>query len=170
MRSALFAALLAAAPAGAQFRAAPARVPFVPAYLGTVSLSMGSDPFYSSRLLNAFQDEVARVAAAPTPLHAAEGLKARIEGPGRVALPEVAKGLGVAPLEPARAAAVLAANALARPDQFQEVVSGLEAMKPGLGTRVADSLRALGRKVTVTPEPLTYDARGVINAFFDATK
>ena len=177
--------LLLSSSAGAQqYRAAAVGVPFVPAYLGSVALSLSADPFYASRLLNAFGAELARVTAAPTPLSAAEGLKARIAGPAALALPQVAKELGAKVLEPERAAAVLAANALARPDQFQEVVTGLSELKPGLGERVVESLREapparggspqvlgrlreLGRSVVPSPAGDYYDSSGHLRRFFD---
>lgn len=174
--------VLCAAPSSAQiFRARPAPA-FVPAYLGSVSLSLRNDSFYASRLLGAFSDELGRVAAAPTPQAAAEGLKARIGGPANLSLPTVAAGLGAAALPAEQAAAVLAANALARPDQFQEVVDGLEKLKPGLGTRVTEALREApaggsyavlgrlrerGRTVVAAAGDGTYDAAGRLRRFFD---
>lgn len=175
--------LLCAAPSSAQiFRAQPAPA-FVPAYLGSVSLSLQNDSFYASRLLSAFSAELGRVTAAPTPRAATEGLKARIGGPANLSLPKVAAGLGAAALPAEQAAAVLAANALARPDQFQQVVDGLEGLKPGLGTRVTEALREapaaggsyavlgrlreLGRTVVAASGDGTYDATGALRRFFD---
>lgn len=82
-----------------------------------------------------------------------------------------------------QAAAVLAANALARPDQFSEVVDGLEGLKPGLGARVTEALREtpaaggsyavlgrlreLGRTVAAAAGDGTYDAAGKLRRFFD---
>lgn len=171
--------LLSAAPASAQrIRTAP--VEFVPSYLGSVSLSLRQDPFFASRLLGTFHAELAQVAAAPTPRAAAEGLKARIEGPGRQPLAQVAANLGTAPLTAERAAAVLAANALARPDQFREVASGLETLRPGLGARAVEALREapggqalmgrlreLGRQVVPQAEGSLYDATGALRRMFD---
>lgn len=171
--------LLPAAPASAQrIRTAP--VEFVPSYLGAVTLSLRHDPFFASRLLVAFQTELTQVAAAPTPRAAAEGLKARIAGPERLPLTEVAASLGNGPLAAERAAAVLAANALARPDQFRELASGLETLKPGLGTRAVEAmreapggqaimgrLRELGRQVRPQAVGALYDAGGDLRRMFD---
>lgn len=175
--------LACAAPSPAQVFRAPTAPAFVPAYLGSVSLSLQNDSFYASRLLGAFHAELGRVTAAPTPQAAAEGLKSRIGGPANLSLPKVAAGLGAAALPAEQAAAVLAANALARPDQFSEVVDGLEGLKPGLGARITEALREapaaggsyavlgklreLGRTVVAASGDGTYDATGSLRRFFD---
>ncbi|MBI5595534.1 MAG: hypothetical protein HY928_05525 [Elusimicrobia bacterium] len=172
--------LLAACAPAQTVRSVPA-VPFVPAYLGSVSMALAGDSFYGSRLLNAFHAELSAVAASPTPREAAQGLAARIAGAEGLPLPKVAEGLGRAPVSPERAAAILAANALARPDQFREVVSGLETMKPGLGDRVVEALRGapsghpelsarlreLGRRVVPRADGLLYDSAGALRRLFD---
>ncbi len=50
--------------------------------------------------------------------------------------------LGREPLETTKAAALLLAEALTRPEQFREVLDGLEALKPGVGRHTAELLRA----------------------------
>lgn len=175
--------ILCATPSSAQIFRAKVAPAFVPAYLGSVSLSLQNDSFYASRLLGAFHAELGKVTASPTPLAAAEGLKARIGGEQNLSLPKVAQGLGSSAMPAEQAAAVLAANALARPDQFQEVVTGLEEIKPGLGKRLKEALtdapsgggsrlvigklRELGRQVVAYSGDGTYDATGALRRFFD---
>ncbi|UPT75358.1 MAG: hypothetical protein M0D55_06625 [Elusimicrobiota bacterium] len=84
-------------------------------------------------------------------------------------------------MEPQRAAAILLANALARPEQFREVLDGLESNKAGLGKHTAKLLRetsgtgdrrllaALRERGAVNPrgEASTYDRFGRLETLFD---
>ena len=157
---------------------------FVSRYLKAVSLALDSRPFYASKLLNSLDLHIREVASRPR--DAGGYLKGEIVGSGRSEIP-VARfnaELGRKPLEDANASALLLANALSRPDQFQEVLSGLETLAPGLGRRVTESLksageiagadyravaslRRLGETIKPHPEGLTYDSKGKLDLFFD---
>lgn len=187
----VFAALALAPSAGAApLRAAPVKAPasfdFVPAFLGSMSLSLEQKPFYASELLGAFDRQLGAIETLPDPDAVARTLRSGIEGEGRdrKALAVRARELGAAPVPSDRAAAILAANALSRPDQFQRVVDGLEEMKPGLGKRVSQSLRESGKSPGARPglvrllrqagEAITpritngiYNAKGELERLFD---
>ncbi len=144
--------LLFAIPAFAQVAAPVAPPPFVPNMLSAVSVSLQAQPFYGSMLLNAVDFHLNRTAYMPdAPL--AAYLKQEILGPA--ATPKAAAAfvqrLGTEPLTEHRAAALLIANSKARPDQFREVLRGLECLKPGLGralqARLGGTLQLEGANV-----------------------
>lgn len=72
------------------------------------------------------------------------------------------------------------ANAVSRPDQFQEVVDGLERLKPGLGQATLKRLAAAKEEgggfarvlkrvpaIRADPGPSIYNRRGELEALFD---
>lgn len=145
MKSLLAAALLLAAsrafagPMGAADAHAAPATGFPGAYLGSVSLSCGADPFYGSRFLDAFQTHLQAVTGMTAPSAVVGYLEqAATAGQG---LPSLRAVLGSKPLDPPKASAILIANALSRPDQFREILDGLETLKPGMGRHAASILR-----------------------------
>jgi len=149
------------------------------AYLGSVSLSLAGDPFYASRLLDSFQLHLRSVSAMTVPKAVTDYLEVSVIGattPGAVK-----DSLGKEAIAPPRAAALLLAHALARPEQFREVLDGLESRKPGLGKQTARLLRETSgngdrRLIAMLRErgasepkwdALTYDRFGQLEGFFD---
>jgi hypothetical protein len=155
------------------------------AYLGTVGLSLASDPFYGSRFLDSFDLHLRAVAAMTAPRAVSDYLEVAVIGSGVGSSVGSAQALrsalGREPMPPQRASALLLAHALARPGEFQEVLDGLEARKAGLGKHTAKLLRethgpgdrrlisvlrargALNPRGTV----LTYDRFGQLDILFD---
>lgn len=175
----------AAGPAGSVDAHAVPATGYSGAYLGTVSLSLAADPFYASRLLDSFELHLRSVAAMTAPRAVADYLEVAVIGAGVGASVGSAKALraalGKEPMEPQRAAALMLAHALARPEQFSEVLDGLEARKTGLGKHTAKLLRetsgrgdrrlisALRARGEVGPKvsALTYDRFGQLDRVFD---
>lgn len=161
------------------------RSSFAADYLKAVSLALRQDPLYASRLLGQFHSNLDRVLPLKTPQEVVSQLQDRVTGSGKEALTpaQLKRDLGSSPMDAGRASALLLANALMRPEQFQEVVSGLEGLKPGLGARLSDALKeadsreaspsflrllnAVGRKTIPRPEMLTYDSKGGLDLVFD---
>ena len=149
------------------------------AYLGSVSLSLAADPFYASRLLDSFDLHLRSVAAMTAPKAVTDYLEVAVIG--TTTSGAVKASLGKEALEPPKAAALLLAQALSRPEQFQEVLEGLEARKAGLGKQTARLLREttgngdrrliaiLRSRGALDPKgtPLTYDRFGQLDRFFD---
>lgn len=154
---------------------------FPGAYIGTVGLSLQADPLYGSRLLDSFELHLRSVTAMTTPLAVRDYLEVAVIGAGSNSPQELRASLGRETMEPQRAAALLLAHALARPEQFHEVLDGLEAQKAGLGKNTAkllreangrgDSrlLRTLRERGALEPKgtPLTYDQFGRFDRLFD---
>lgn len=133
-----------AGPTGALDPHAARPTGFPGAYLGTVSLSLAEDPLYGSRLLDGMDLHLRSVGAMTVPRAVSDYLENSVMSAlagGREAPARLAATLGHEPLDPAKASALLIANALARPDQFREVLDGLETLKPGLGKQAALLLR-----------------------------
>ncbi|HXT00033.1 MAG TPA: hypothetical protein VN915_05125 [Elusimicrobiota bacterium] len=133
-----------AVPGSCQLQAAEARPAsaFPADYLRSISLSISAQPFYASQLLNSFHAQLTAVAAIPAAPDAAKYLESAATG-GKTSLAAMRAEVGRAPLAPEKASAILIANSLARPEQFREVMDGLETLKPGLGRRAADALRSV---------------------------
>lgn len=128
-----------AGPTGAVDPSAARATGFPGAYLRSVSLSMANDPLYGTRFLDGL-DLHLRSVSAMTASHAVSGyLDDSVMGAQGVSL--LSEKLGAAPLDPAKASALLVAHALTRPAQFREVLDGLEAVKAGLGQNTARLLR-----------------------------
>lgn len=181
--SILCAARASAGPAGAvDAHAAPA-TGYSGAYLGMVSQSLAADPFFGSRLLDSFDMHLRSVAAMTAPKAVRDYLEIAVVGAGVGSPAELRASLGKEPMEPQRAAALLLAHALARPEQFREVLDGLEARKAGLGKNTAKLLReangrgdrtllaALRARGEVKPRgrELTYDRFGQLDMMFDGS-
>ena len=167
-----------AGPVGAH--AAPA-TGYSGAYLGMVSRSLAADPFFGSRMLDSFDLHLRSVAAMTAPKAVRDYLEIAVVGAGVSSPAALRASLGKAPMEPQRASALLLAHALARPEQFREVLDGLEARKAGLGKNTAKLLReANGRgdrgllsvlhsrgEVKPKGKELTYDRFGQLDRMFD---
>lgn len=149
------------------------------AYLGTVGLSLQADPLYGSRLLDSFELHLRSVSAMTVPRAVKDYLEVAVIGTS--SQQAVKAALGKETMEPQRAAALLLAHALARPEQFREVLDGLEAQKAGLGKHTAKllreakgsgdkrlirTLRARGETDPKAPG-LTYDRFGELTGLFD---
>lgn len=178
------AALALASTARAQpiVRAPAAPAPIVGGMVSAVSVSLSRQPFYASMLVNAFDFHLRQVASMSGP-QAAAYLRAEILAGNKA--PADARGfadsLRGSPIDERRAAAILLANAAARPEQFRETLNGLETARQGLGKalqsrlaaggdasgRLADHLRALGARFDARPEGGIYDSRGKLQALFD---
>lgn len=151
-------------------------------YLRSVSLSIAAQPFYASQLLNSFSAQLTAVAAIPAAPDAAAYLEKAATG-GKTSLAAMRADVGRTPLAPEKASAILIANSLARPEQFREVMDGLETLKPGLGRHAAAALRDVSgpgnRKVIATlraagerkpqGEGLTYGPDGRWATMFDGS-
>ena len=185
MRRALpLAAFLAAVPAfagpigGADVHAVSA-TGFPGAYLGTVSLSLAADPLYGSRFLDAVEVHLRAVSVMTTPPEVAAYLAQSAAGGGD--MKALRASLGRKTLDAPKASALMIANALSRPEQFREVLDGLERLKPGLGRHSAEMLRkakvtgsvqllaALHAAGAREPQatPLTYGPDARLNRLFD---
>lgn len=184
MKAALLAVFLAvpaaAGPMGEAHVAAPTGFPG--AYVGMVGVSLGQDPFYGSRLLDSFELHLRSVAAMTSTPAVKDYLEVAVVGAGGANTAKAIRAsLGKEAMEPQRAAAILLANALARPEQFREVLDGLESRKAGLGKQTAKLLRdadgtgdrrliaALRQRGAVNPrsENSTYDRFGRLDSLFD---
>jgi hypothetical protein len=137
-------ALLLAVPGLGQTNAVEARgaSAFPADYLRSVSLSLAARPFYASNFLNSFTAQLSAVAAIPAAPDAAKYLEDAATG-GKLSLAAMRADVGREPLAPEKASAILIANSLARPEQFREVMDGLETLKPGLGEHAAAALRGV---------------------------
>jgi hypothetical protein len=107
--------------------------------LGTISLSLAADPRYGSRLLDAFEEHLQAVGVMTGHQEVSDYLEQSAGGSEGVK--SLRAELGREPLETTKAAALLLADALARPEQFREVLDGLESLKPGVGRHAAELLR-----------------------------
>ncbi len=168
-----------AGPIGGVDPHAAAPTGFPGAYLGTVSLSLSADPLYGSRLLDALDTHLQAVSVMTSPPEVAAYLEQSATGGGD--MEGLRAALGREALDPPKASALLLANALSRPEQFREVLDGLERMKPGLGRNAArllreakvtgslpllEALRAAGAREPQAV-PLTYGSDGRLDALFD---
>ena len=136
----LLAVLLRAAPCSAA--AVEARASSFPAdYLRSISLSIAAQPFYASQFLNSFTAQLTAVAAIPSAPEAASYLEKSATG-GKITLAAMRSTVGQEALPAEKASAMLIANSLARPEQFREVMDGLETLKPGLGRHASEALRS----------------------------
>jgi len=178
--------LLCAVPAAAgpsgpvDAHAAPA-TGYSGAYLGMVSRSLAADPLFGSRLLDSFDMHLRSVAAMTAPPAVRDYLEVAVIGAGVSSPRALRASLGTEPMEPQRAAALLLAHALSRPEQFREVVDGLESRKAGLGKHTAKLLREtsgrgdrslialLRSRGEIKPQgaELTYDRFGQLDRMFD---
>jgi hypothetical protein len=186
MRLAAVLLLLTTGAWGQPVRVAAPAARFPSDFVRSVQLSLAKEPFYGSQLLNGLGRHLQQV----VPMPKAESVKLYLEAEV-AATPRAAQALksslGRESLEAERAAALLLANGLARPDQFRDVLEGLEAAKPGLGFKVTELLkeagergrghpefmrllRAVGERSAPVGKPFIYDARGRLSRLFDGTR
>lgn len=151
------------APAAARAAAAKAPVRFVPGFLASMSVALRTEPFYASKVLAALDGQV-REFPRPTPA-AAVRLRDRITAGRSVA--RFNEELGQKPLDETRAAAILLANAMARPEQFREVADGLETLRAGLGAGVVRALGRIAQGTVPRSAHAVYTAKGGLDALFD---
>lgn len=109
-------------------------VAFPQAFSATVSRGLSAEAFYGSKVLASLQSQVSALASVPDPRVAADLLAKTAD------LKTAKQALAAGTLAPERVSALIAANALARPDQIPAVLDGLETAKPGLGKAAADIL------------------------------
>lgn len=171
----------AAGPVGPSDAQAVAATGYSGAYLGSIGLSLAADPLYGSRLLDSFELHLRCVAAMTSPRAVTDYLEMTVIGSGGRSAKELRAVLGKEPMDTQRAAALMLAHLLARPEAFQEVLGGLEARKAGLGAHMTKLLRetrgqgdrsliaTLRKMGEVKPKvtALTYDRFGQIGWIFD---
>ncbi len=130
----------AAGPVGAADAHAVAATGFPGAFLSSARLALADDELFASWLLDAFQIHLQSVASMTVPRAVADYLEqSSTSGQG---MSDLRAKLGRAALPPPQAASLLLAHALVRPEQFPEMLDGLEILKPGLGLHTAAMLRA----------------------------
>ena len=152
---------------------------FPGAYLGTVSLSLAADPRYGSHLLDAFSMHLQAVSVMTSRPEVAAYLEQ--SATGDLDMKSLRAALGREALDAPKAAALLLADALSRPEQFREMLDGLERLKPGLGRHAAamlrhanvtgslellEALHDAGTRVPQSP-PLTYGSDARLDRLFD---
>lgn len=183
----LLAAPALAGPAGPHAGAAARPTGFPGAFVGTVALSLQSQPLYGSMLLDSLDLHLRSVLAMRRPEavrdYLAISVAGTVGGP-REAAARIRESLGREPMPAPRAAALLLANALYRPDQFQEVLHGLETERAGLGKhaarllaeargggdpRLITRLNEVGARLRPSPESAVYDRFGRLQSLFDGS-
>lgn len=172
MRAVLASLMLSCAVA----RAAQAPVAFPQTYVGMVGRALKADPFYGSMLLAELDGRLTATAMLKTPVEVKSSLEGAAGPPAEL---KAQLASGAVPAGPS--AALLVANALARPEQFREILSRLENVKPGLGRRIAEfmartdgsgdkrliSALRLAGSAKVQPAYGIYDKNGNLEALFD---
>lgn len=166
-------------------KVAPVQVQFVPAFLKSMSLAITQEEFYGGGLVTAMQNQVSAIQTLPDPNSVLKLLQNNIEDGKSMTVRAGELGKGILPQ--GRAAAILAANALSRPEQFQEVVNGLEELKPGLGVLISESIHntkpipgtsrevanvygRFGKKIIPFIRNTIYTSSGELKRLFDGTK
>ncbi|MFI5362867.1 MAG: hypothetical protein ACHQ49_12920 [Elusimicrobiota bacterium] len=139
-----FAAALAAVrafagPIGAGDPHAVSATGFPGAFLETIALASTADARYGTLLLDAFDMHLQAVGVMTGPVEV--GVYLEQSAGGSEGVRSLRAALGRRPLEPTKAAALLLAEALARPDQFRELLDGLESRHHGLGRHAGELLR-----------------------------
>jgi hypothetical protein len=135
----LVASRVLAGPIGADDPHAASATGFPGVFLGSVELSLEADPRYGSRLLDALDEHLQAVGVMTGPQEVSDYLEQSAGGSEGVE--SLRAALGRESLDTTKAAALLLADALARPEQFREVLQGLESMKRGVGRHAAALLR-----------------------------
>ena len=141
LASLLVASSSSAGPIGAGDPQAAQATGFPRAFLGTASLSLSGNPEYGGNLLDALAAHLKALAIMTSPREVAAYLEQSAIGGGE--LEDLRAALGPRALDAPKAAALLLADALARPDQFREILDGLERLQRGLGRRAASILRGV---------------------------
>ena len=119
---------------GAADAHAAAATGFPGAYVETLKSALRVDPLYATRLLDAFQSHLQAVAGMTGRRAVADYLEAAAD------MDTLDVALGREAILAPRAAALLLADALARPGQFRELLAGLETLQHGLGRHPAAML------------------------------
>jgi|CXWL01.1.fsa_nt_gi hypothetical protein len=132
-----------AGPPGSADEHAAAPTGFPGAYLSMISKALEADPAYGSRLLDSFELHLRIVAAMTSSYAVVDYFEVSVLGAGESSRAELKNKLGSKPMETQRAAALLLAHAIARPEQFHEMLEGMEARKAGLGKNAAVLMREL---------------------------
>lgn len=160
---------------------------FPGAFAGSVALALRTQPLYGGMLLDSLDMHLRSVASLRTPESVSDYLVTAVVG--TVAEPQEAaarirESLGRESLPAPRAAALLLANALARPDQFEELAHALETERAGLGKhtalllaqaqgtgdrRLIARLNAIGARLQPRAETSVYDRTGQLQALFDGS-
>ncbi|MDX6770996.1 MAG: hypothetical protein SF051_15800 [Elusimicrobiota bacterium] len=181
--------LAASAQAGPVGRSGPVAAPtgFPGAFVGSVALSLQSQPLYGSMLLDSMDLHLRSVAVMRSPAAVKDYLVTAVAGTvaePRDAAARLRESLGREPMPAPRAAALLLANALARPDQFEEIAHGLETQRAGLGRHMARllaeargegdrrliaRLNAVGSSLKPRSETSIYDRAGQLQSLFDGS-
>lgn len=176
-----------AGPAGPVAGAAARATGFPGAFVGSVALSLQAQPLYGGMLLDSLDLHLRSVLAMRTPEAVRDYLVTAVAGTvaePKQAAARIREGLGREPMPAPRAAALLLANALARPDQFEEVLNGLETERAGLGRhaaklladahgggdrRLIGRLNAVGGRLKPRPDNAGYDRAGQLQSLFDGS-
>lgn len=183
----LLAAPALAGPAGPHAGAAARATGFPGAFVGSVALSLKTQPLYGGMLLDSLDLHLRSVLAMRTPEAVRDYLVISVAGTvggPREAAARIRESLGREPMPAPRAAALLLANALARPDQFEEVLHGLESERAGLGKhaaklladargggdpRLVARLNEVGSRLRPRAEAGGYDRFGNLQSLFDGS-
>lgn len=183
----LVAASAWAGPAGPASGAAAHPTGFPGAFVGSVALSLRGQPLYGGMLLDSLDMHLRSVLSMRTPEAVREYLVSAVAGTvaePRLAAARIREGLGREPMPAPRAAALLLANALARPEQFEEVLNGLETERAGLGKHAAKllaeargvgdrrliaRLNAIGARLKPRSDASGYDRSGQLQSVFDGS-
>jgi hypothetical protein len=169
-----------AGPIGAVDPHAASATGFPGVYLGSVQLALADEARYGSRLLDALDTHLQAVCVMTSQREVAGYLE---QSAGSEGVASLRHALGREALDPTKAAALLLADALARPLQFREVVQGLESLQPGAGKHAAGllrgakgtgdkkllaALRAAGDRPSDDREEAAYYSGGRLSVLFDA--
>lgn len=181
----LLAAPALAGPIGPTTTARPTGFPG--AFVGSVALSLQTQPLYGSMLLDSMDLHLRSIVSMRTPQAVSDYLVTAVAGTiaePRAAAARIREGLGKEPMPAPRAAALLLANALTRPDQFEEVLNGLETERAGLGKhaarllaeaegggdrRLIARLNSVGARLKPRSETSVYDRAGQLQSLFDGS-
>jgi hypothetical protein len=126
-----------AGPSGAGDPHAASATGYPGAYLGSIQLALNDEARYGSRLLDALDEHLQALCVMTSQREVAGYLEMSAGSDGVASLRHV---LGREMLDPTKAAALLLAEALSRPEQFREVLDGLESEQPGVGRQAAKLL------------------------------
>ncbi len=161
---------------------------FPGAFVGSVGLSLQTQPLYGGMLLDSLDLHLRSVVSMRTPQAVSAYLVDAVVGTvaePKEAAARIRESLGREPMPAPRAAALLLANALARPDQFEEIVHGLETQRAGLGKhtarllahvegggdrRLIGRLNAIGRRLKPRSDNAGYDRQGQLTSLFDGMR
>lgn len=142
MRPALALAFLLASrafagPTGADDPHAASPTGYPGVYLGSVQLALADEARYGSRLLDALDTHLQAVCVMTSAREVSGYLE---QSSGSEGVASLRHALGREALDPTKASALLLAEALSRPEQFREVLDGLESQQPGVGKHAAKLL------------------------------